>query len=104
MRRLTDTMAKNAEPTAAQYTLWDDLTGFGLRVSPGGTKTWTVVLGRERRRVTIGRYPLVALQTARSEARRILAEATLGKVRAPSTTFTELVELFFATHCTPQRN
>ena len=69
MRRLSDLVITNAEPRSMQYTLWDSLTGFGLRISPGGTKTWTVVYGRDRRRVTIGRYPLVDLKTAREEAR-----------------------------------
>lgn len=105
MRRLTDIAVRNAEPRPVQYTLWDGSTGFGLRVSPGGTKTWTVVYGRERRRVTIGRYPLIDLKTAREEAKKHLAKVALGQHRpSDTTTLAELIELFFKVRCTPQNN
>lgn len=104
MRRLTDIAVKTAEPGSGQYTLWDGLPGFGLRVSPGGTKTWTVVYGRDRRRVTIGRYPLVDLKTAREEAKKLLAEVTLGQDHPATITLENLIELFFAVRCTPQNN
>ena len=104
MRRLNDIAVRSAEPRSVQYTLWDGMTGFGLRVSPGGTKTWTIVYGRDRRRVSIGRYPLVDLKTARDEAKKLLAGVALGKERPASTTLQELIELFFTVRCTPQNN
>ena len=104
MRRLTDIAVRNAEARLMQYTLWDGATGFGLRVSPGGTKTWTVVYGRDRRRVTIGRYPLLDLKSARKAAHKLLAEVTLGHSHSPTTTLKELIELFFQVRCTPQNN
>src|SRR6267154_733432 len=35
--------------------------GFGIRVSQGGAKTFVLTVGTERRRRTIGRYPIVSL-------------------------------------------
>lgn len=70
------------------------LPGFGCRVSQGGTKTFVVVVGRERRFVTIGRYGIISLAQAREEAKRVLAEHTLGKVRPQSITYADAVELF----------
>ena len=104
MRRLNDIAVRNAEPRSVQYTLWDGVTGFGLRVSPGGTKSWTVVYGRDRRRVTIGRYPLVDLRTARDEAKKLLAGISLGREKPARTTLQELIDLFFTVRCTPQNN
>ena len=59
---------------------WDDsLAGFGLRV---GKKTKTfIVLVSSGRRHSIGHYPRTSLADARKEAKRILAEKELGKVR-----------------------
>ena len=100
---LTDITIKNLKaPISGQTTYWDaGLTGFGVRVSPGGSKTFTVIYGVERRRVTIGRYPILSLLEARTAAKRLLAEATLDKSggKAPSQTFAEGVELYLATHC-----
>lgn len=52
----------------------DSLPGFGVRVSQGGTKPFGLIIGQELRPVTIGRYPVVPLATARKKARQILAE------------------------------
>ena len=56
---LTDIAIKAfAPPARGQTTYWEaSLPGFGLRVSEGGTKTWVVVHGKDRRRITIDRYP-----------------------------------------------
>jgi len=98
---LTDiTVRKLRPPPAGQITYWDStLTGFGLRVSQGGAKTFTVVHGARRERLTIGRYPIISLAEARTAARRILAERTLGAHRSPSINFDEALKQFFSTHC-----
>ena len=99
---LTDLTLKHLlVPERGQTTYWDDaLSGFGVRVSQGGGKTFTVMFGDDRRRVTIGRYPILSLSEARGAAKRLLAEATLKRVeKTPSLTFAEAVELFLATHC-----
>jgi hypothetical protein len=70
-------------PPSGQTDFWDtSLTGFGCRVSQGGTETF--VLKHENRRMTIGRFPLISLQDAHTEAKRILAEFTLGRLRPQS--------------------
>src|SRR5207248_4580413 len=71
---LTDISIKAVRaPVEGQITYWDSsLPAFGIRVSQGGTKTWTVVHGEKRKRISIGRYPVISLQQARSEAKRVL--------------------------------
>jgi len=82
-------------PHTGQRTYFDDtLSGFGCRVSQGGTKTFVLVYGADRRRVTIGRYPIISLAKAREEAKRILAEHTLGRSRPQAIAYERAVELF----------
>lgn len=74
-------------PERGQSRYWDaSLSGFGLRVSQGGSKTFVVLDPRAKVRTqeTIGRYPIISLAEARAEAKRRLAEATLGKHRPRS--------------------
>jgi integrase len=52
------------------------------------------VLNRHRTLITIGRYGIVSLADARKEARTLLAEFTLGKVRPQSITYEKAVRLF----------
>ena len=101
---LTEIVVRNARPPEhGQTTLWDkSLPGFGLRISQGGTRSWTLMLGADRQLVTIGRYPVVTLAAARVEAKRILAERTLGRRRTPNITFGIAVENFLA--ASEQRN
>lgn len=87
--RLTDISVRALKaPDKGQVTHYDDtLPGFGVRVSQGGSKTFIVVYGPTRRRMTIGRFPVVSLSDARTEAKRVVAEATLGKHRPKSVSF-----------------
>lgn len=100
---LTDLTVRGLKaPTSGQTTYWDDgLSGFGVRVSPGGTKTFTVMHSKDRRRVTIGRYPILSLADARSIAKKLLAEVTLEKRtgRSPSISLSKALELYLTTHC-----
>ena len=93
--QFTDLAIKNAKPPQeGNAYLWDTaLRGFGLRVSPKGTKTFCVLIGAGRRQ-SIGRYPLISLADARTEAKRILAEKTLGKVRPTHTAFEDARDAF----------
>lgn len=95
---LTDVMVRNLKPPeSGQVMHWDAaVPGFGVRISQGGTKTFYLVHGRERRRVSIGRYPTISLSDARAEAKRLLAEITLGKRQAPSISFDEAVALYLS--------
>lgn len=97
MPRLTDTLIRAAQPpVTGQRTLTDEaLPNFGLRVSQGGSKTFTVTLGKGKRH-TIGRYPLVSLADARKEARRILAERELGVVRPTFTAWDDAKAAYLA--------
>lgn len=77
---LTHYAVEHLRPSEKQTTYWDTtLPGFGLRTSPGGTQTWIVMVGRERRRIKIGNYPLISIATARTEAKKLLAAITLGQ-------------------------
>lgn len=85
MASLTDMRIRAIEPPAkGQKTYFDDaLQGFGVRVSQGGTKTFIVIYGNERRRITIGTWPVVPLAKARERAKDKLAEIQLGGGHAP---------------------
>ncbi len=82
-------------PTRGTITLWDGAQKhFGLRISQGGAKSFIVLFGSGRRH-RIGRYPTISLADARAEARRLLAEHTLGRHRPGAVRFDEaLVEYF----------
>jgi hypothetical protein len=50
--------------------------------------------GLDRQRTTIGKFPVLSLADARAEAKRILAEHTLGKHRPKTIKWDAAVELF----------
>jgi integrase len=80
-------------PEKGQRDFWDTtLKSFGVRVSQGGSKTF--ILKRDNRRITIGRYPVLSLSEARTEAKRIMAEATLGRLRPHAISFAAAVDAF----------
>jgi integrase len=94
--RLTDVyIASLALPSKGQKTHWDDtLQNFGCRVSQGGTKSFVVQYGPQRQLITIGRYPIISLADARREAKRVLAEMTLGKFRPRTIRWDEALEQY----------
>jgi integrase len=98
--KLTEIVLRNlAAPEKGQADYRDDIVpGFMCRVSRGGTKTFVLVHGKDRRRTTIGRYPVVGLADARAEAKRLLAEQTLGKRQAPRQTFKTALDAYLANH------
>jgi integrase len=101
---LTDLTIRSLKPTPEQVTYWDKgLKNFGLRVSPGGTMTWTLLLGQERQRVKLGNYPIIGLKDARELARHYLAQRTLGQHKQRSETFSEALATFDATHLKSKR-
>jgi hypothetical protein len=70
-------------PAHGQITVWDKISPLGVRVSSGGTKTFIVMVGSGRRQ-TIGKAGVLTLSEARSEAKRVLAEKTLGLTSRPA--------------------
>jgi hypothetical protein len=75
MTRLTDTSVRALKPSARQYFVRDEtLRGFGVRGSPGGTKTFALMHGAERRLTTIGRCGVITLQDARIAAKKMLVD------------------------------
>lgn len=75
---LTDiTIRQLPVPETGYAKYWDRaLPGFGVRVSQGGSKSFVVMYGKERRLKTIGKYPAMSLKTARKEAQTFLAAPT----------------------------
>ena len=84
---LTGEVVSRAEPLGAPYVIWDDrLTGFGVRVSPGGVKSFFVQYrngeGRRtdrNRKLTLGRYPGLSPGAARKQAQALLGRARDGR-------------------------
>jgi integrase len=72
--RLTDLVIQKLKPTEKQRTYWDK--GFGIRVSPAGTKSFVVMTGRDRKLTTLGRYPDLTLKDAFKRARLIKNDET----------------------------
>jgi hypothetical protein len=93
---LTDVSVRALKvPARGQYTLWDTNSPVGVRVSEGGAKSFIVLVGSGKRRM-IGKVGIITLAEARTEAKRILAEKTLGitKPKASSVTFSTAMALF----------
>src|SRR4029453_10565788 len=90
--------------------VWDgSVPGFGVRVSKTGTKTF-ILLYRHRgrpRRLSLGRWPIVSLSTARKKARAALQTLDAGRDPAidnrpdddPSFRFDAVVNDFVVRHC-----
>ena len=79
---LTERRVRDAKPRAADWTLWDaEVKGFGVRVAPGGTKSYLLMYrsGGRQRRWTFGRTGEMGLADARNVARREMASIRLGE-------------------------
>ena len=80
--KLTDSRVQRLVPRDKRFELFETLTpGFCVRVSPGGVKTFAFVYrfeGRPRR-LTIGKFPILAVPTARGIARKASAAVADGK-------------------------
>jgi integrase len=71
--RLTDFQIKNLKPQVERYEVWEGKTGFGVRVTPKGNKSFIYMyrFGGKARRLTLGNYPVMSL----AEAHKKYAEA-----------------------------
>jgi len=80
------------------YAVWDgQLRGFGLRITPSGTKTFIVFyrIGGKQKILALGKYGILTVDQARKMAREILVEVTKGndpvaERKAHESTFAEL--------------
>ena len=84
--RLTEISVRALKPPSKGVKIYTDdtLTGFGVRVSEGGTKSYVLTHGPRRERETIGRVRIITLQDARADAKRRMAEYTLGRRKPKS--------------------
>ncbi len=98
MANLTDlTIRSLTPPLKGQRDYFDDaLAGFGVRVSQGGSRSFFLFTGKKknRERKSIGRWGVITLAQARAEAKRILAERTLGHHKPKTMTFSAALVLF----------
>src|SRR5687768_8310655 len=96
------------KPESKRVQVFDaDQPGLAIRITPDGTKSFSVVYrfqGRWRR-LTIGKYPAVSLADARTRTREALRDAERGddpiarKVAVQEAgTFGELAELYMEEH------
>jgi integrase len=114
--KLTKRVVDAAARAGGRYVLWDSaLRGFGVVVSPSGTKTFIVRYRPKRRSgpkryVTLGRYGPVTVERARDKALKILGAVANGDDPAAnlaedkmSVTVAEAVENFLAEHVLTKR-
>lgn len=108
MPKLTKRIVDAAAPGAAQVLVWDtDVKGFGLRVTPAGTKSYVLNYrdgGGRDRRYTIGKHGSPwTCETARARAVEALRNLAAGvdplaakAERRTATTVADLVEVYLA--------
>jgi integrase len=68
-------------PGKADFIAWDDdVTGFGLRIREGGSRTWIYQyrIGSKQRRMVLGSAKAVPLSLARENAGKLEAKVKLG--------------------------
>jgi len=115
--KLTDLAVARAKPPASgRIEIWDSmLPSFGLRISEQGTKSWMVMYrvrggAPGKRRLTLGRYPVISLAKARERARRIFELAFDGidpaegrpPAREPAPSFEKVAEQFISRYAKPK--
>jgi len=117
MRKLTESLVGSLGPDGRDRILFDrQLSGFGLRITPTGTKLFIAQarIGGRKRRVTIGQYPDLTVVQAREQAAHALLDIRRGadpvierKVRiqaaaAGEMTMAQLAEKWMTDHVRPK--
>lgn len=115
---LTNSLCKAAKERSKRYHIWDsELTGFGLRVEPSGTKTFIVKYrgdgggrGASQKVVTIGRFGPLTPELARRNAKVVLGGVAVGddpaadvQAKRRRMKMSALVDLYEAEGCYIQR-
>jgi len=100
-------------PEKGQVDYFDDLTtGFGMRVSSAGRKSWFAMYrhGGRLRRYTIGTYPGLGLADARDKAKSLLHDVAVGNDPAAekqsnraAAKFSELAEQYIELYAKPNK-
>ncbi len=89
--KLTNSSVKSLAVTGAQVDHFDDaLPGFGVRVNPGGSKTYFIMIrqhGRTRRH-SIGRSNVVSADVARAKAKEMMGRVAMGEDLSPASSLT----------------
>jgi integrase len=86
--QLTDRFCASAKATAVQTDYFDAaVSGLALRVTSQGTKSWSLLHGTPRRRVTLGRYPSLSLAGARARAIEVKDGRSAGTIAALAETY-----------------
>jgi hypothetical protein len=94
---LTEISVRSLKPTDGRLTYWDaGMPNFGVRIG-ARRKTFVVLVGDERQRVTLGHYRDISLADARKAARaRLAVRDQEGKQtqRAKPITFEAALKVF----------
>lgn len=75
LKTLTDLAIKKLPIPKNGQKVYYEPSGLGVRISQGGTKSFVVQIGNNRRRKTLGRYPQMSLKAARSKACQVIGDA-----------------------------
>ena len=119
--KVTAAAVERLKPIGGKQTdYWDtSLPSFGLRVSPGGVKTYQCMsrLNGKLLRVALGRHPTVTLAEARRKAGAVFDAVTQGRdprvekeerkaelVRAQGDTYATAVDDFITKHAIAKKN
>src|SRR4051794_398291 len=79
--QLTDRFCASAKSAGVQTDYFDEaVSGLALRVTSKGTRSWTLLYGSPRHRITLGRYPSISLAAARAKAIEVKDGRTSGTV------------------------
>lgn len=101
------------KPGSKPLDYWDnDLTGFGVRVSTKGVRSWTLMyrFDGHQFRIGLGRHPHVSLADARQKAKELLGDVHKGvnpaAVRSDARavrTFEELCDDYVENYAKPKK-
>jgi integrase len=81
--QLTDRFCVSAKSIGVQTDYFDaTVSGLALRVTSKGTRSWTLLHGTPRRRITLGRYPGMSLAGARARAIEVKDGRSAGTISA----------------------
>jgi integrase len=110
---LTAGFIEALKPGAGQTDYFDSkVSGLGIRVSPGGTRTWILRYRQHGRRyrLVLGRFPALSLADARGKAREMLGKIAAGGDPAQEhaeakaePTFSELIDAYLQRHAEPHK-